>query len=103
MISGPLPLDLVAAVLGKRRADLEDVTEGPNALPLVTIDARKKPVRKVYFSQLLAWMNNRSTRTWTSQDLEDEIERCRAAKSSGTGKGALKQSTAKGSQTNHPQ
>lgn len=77
MIAGPLPLRLVAAVLGKSEEELTPLIEDEDGLPVVKVNARTRPARKVYITSLLGWMNRRASGSaMTLEQLEVELERC---------------------------
>ncbi len=77
MISGPIPLRVVAAFLGKDERDMPALIR-EDGLPAVTIHAATRPMIKIYFAPLLAWVNHRATGfVMSAEELESELERCR--------------------------
>ncbi|MEN3940704.1 hypothetical protein WJU23_05365 [Prosthecobacter sp. SYSU 5D2] len=76
MIAGPIPLRVVAALLGKDESAIPALIE-EDGLPVVPINTARKPVRKVFFAPLLRWINGRAiNEAMTAEDLEQEIARC---------------------------
>lgn len=77
MISGPIPMRVVAAFLGKDEREMPALIRR-NGLPAVNIHAATRPVAKIYFGPLLAWVNHHATGfVMSAEDLEAELERCR--------------------------
>lgn len=76
MISGPLPICLVAQFLGKSVREIPGLIKD-EGLPAIPVNAARKPVYKVYFSALLDWINQRASgQPMTAAQLESELERC---------------------------
>ncbi|SKA88971.1 hypothetical protein SAMN02745166_01516 [Prosthecobacter debontii] len=76
MISGPLSLRLVARFLGKTEDAMPTVIK--DGLPTVQVNADKGPVTKVYFTQLLDWVNKSAKTPMTAEQLEAELTRCQS-------------------------
>lgn len=77
MISGPIPLRVVAAFLGKREAEIHAVLEA-DRIPFVPVNAGKRPEVRIYLTALLDWVNGRAAHgTMTAEQLSSELERCR--------------------------
>lgn len=76
MISGPIPLRVVAAFLGKQESDLPAVIES-DGLPALPICTGSRPATRIYFLPLLEWINKRARNSpMTAEHLEAELERC---------------------------
>lgn len=76
MISGPLSLRLVGELLGKTE-DAVRMLIKDERLPVCRINTDRRPMERVYFAPLLAWMNERSVNMkWTEAMLDAELERC---------------------------
>lgn len=77
MISGPIPLRVVATFLGKDEHDMPAFIR-LSGLPAVNIQSATRPVTKIYFAPLLAWVNRHATGLpMSAEELEAELERCR--------------------------
>ncbi|MDB6117391.1 MAG: hypothetical protein JWO08_1172 [Verrucomicrobiaceae bacterium] len=81
MISGPLPIGLVAHFLGKDVREMRALID-EEGLPTLPVNSLTKPVYKVYFTPLLSWINQRATgHPMTAEQLEAELSRCQQAQS----------------------
>lgn len=79
MISGPLSLRLVGALLGKTETGLRTLME-EDGLPVLRVPGEKRMVVKIYFSPLLAWINAQAGgQAMTEEQLEAELLRCQRA------------------------
>lgn len=77
--SGPIALRIVAEMLGRSEASMSTLIE-EERFPVLTINADTRPVVKVFFEPLRAWLNARASGVeWTVGMLEAEIERARVA------------------------
>lgn len=77
MITGPIPLRVVAAFLGKREAEIHAVLEA-DRIPFVPMSSGKRPEVRIYLTALLDWVNGRAAHgTMTAEQLSAELERCR--------------------------
>jgi hypothetical protein len=69
--------DVVAAWLGKRVAELERMV-AEDGFPAVKLPAAKRVRYKFSISQMVVWLNARSTAKWTIETLEAELDRAAA-------------------------
>lgn len=77
MMTGPIPLRVVAAFLGKREAEIHDVLE-KDRIPFVAMSSGKRPEVRIYLTVLLDWVNGRAAYArMTADQLSEELERCR--------------------------
>lgn len=76
MIAGPISLRVVALFLGKKEEAMTSVIKDDH-LPVVPIQAGSKTINRVYFGQLLEWINQRAKNSpMTAAQLEAELDRC---------------------------
>lgn len=76
MISGPLSMRLVGEFLGKTEGAMKLLIT-QEGLPVARVNTDRKPVERVYFNPLLAWLNQRAVNmAWTPDMLDAELDRC---------------------------
>jgi hypothetical protein len=69
--------DVVAAWLGKRVDELERMVR-EDRFPAIQLPAPQRVRYKFSLSQMVVWLNERSTARWTIEQLEDELDRVAA-------------------------
>ena len=75
MSMGLYSREVVAAWLGKRVEEIERMIEEDD-LPAVKMPSAERVRHKFSATQLTAWLNKRSNRRWTVDEVIAELERC---------------------------